>query len=309
MSSTAYPSTLPGPSAVAVTSAERRLLSDVTGGPQQTRGLQRDYLANEQIEWTFSANEAAIFQAWWRTDLIYGGRWFASTWPTPAGWVATARRFKGAPTWSLMAVDAWRVAAQCEVRGRGLLPQTPAVAVGGWNPLDMAPIMPAAYLLTNANKTASLVERQYSGIRGLTSKTSGLLYFEVSIEADNPFTAIYFGVASADYPLISNPYPSPGGKFVVYYNVGRLINDSGLGASVQSFVTGDVLGFEVNFTTHNVAFYKNNVFMDSAGFAAGSAMFPMTHTIGITADAIDTLHTSAADQAYSSRSGGYVSWD
>ena len=46
-----FPITLPGPSVSVVTPAERRLLSDVTGGPQQARGVQRDYLATQRVEW------------------------------------------------------------------------------------------------------------------------------------------------------------------------------------------------------------------------------------------------------------------
>ena len=51
MTSIVYPATLPGPSVSMVTPAERRLLSDLTGGPQQARGLQRDYLATQRVEW------------------------------------------------------------------------------------------------------------------------------------------------------------------------------------------------------------------------------------------------------------------
>lgn len=39
MTAVVYPPSLPGPSVGSVTPAERRLLSDVTGGPQQARSL------------------------------------------------------------------------------------------------------------------------------------------------------------------------------------------------------------------------------------------------------------------------------
>ena len=69
MSALTYPSTLPGPSVSAVTPAERRLLSDVR--PQQVRGLQRDYLATQRVEWDIlTAAEAAEFDAWWNDTLI-----------------------------------------------------------------------------------------------------------------------------------------------------------------------------------------------------------------------------------------------
>ena len=142
MSASVYPAGLPGPSLSAVTPAERRLLSDVTGGPQQARGLQRDYLATQHIEWNaLDAGEAAALQAWWRHTLTYGGAWFASTWPAPQGWVSIVRRFVGAPQWTHLPGGLWRASAQVQMRGRGLSPNVnpptvyplpfPAVALPG----------------------------------------------------------------------------------------------------------------------------------------------------------------------------------
>lgn len=119
-----YPSTLPGPSLSQVTPAERRLLSDVSGGPQQARGVQRDYLAMQRVEWNLlSAAQADEFNVWWRDTLVQGGSWFTSTWPAPQGWVSVVRRFMGVPQWSHMGGGFWRVSAQVQVRGRGMAPQ------------------------------------------------------------------------------------------------------------------------------------------------------------------------------------------
>lgn len=123
MADLTYPLALPGPSLSAVTPAERRVSSDVTGGPQQFRGLQRDYLGTQQAEWgLLSAADALAFDAWWKSNLQYGGGWFASTWPAPQGYGALVRRFIGAPQWSFIAGGFWRVTARFEVRGRGILP-------------------------------------------------------------------------------------------------------------------------------------------------------------------------------------------
>lgn len=126
MSAIVYPSTLPGPSVSVVTPAERRLLSDLTGGPQQARGLQSDYLAQQAVEWEIlTAAEAAAFGSWWADSLTYGGAWFASTWPAPQGWVSIVRRFIGAPKWQHLHGGFWKVTAQVLVRGRGLAPVAP----------------------------------------------------------------------------------------------------------------------------------------------------------------------------------------
>lgn len=117
-----YPSTLPGPSLSAVTPADRALRSDVTGGPLQLRGIQRDYLGTQRAEWELTAADAAVFDAWWATTLRQGGAWFAATWPGPQGWVQLVRRFTGVPQWSHQAGGFWRVSAQLQVRGRGMPP-------------------------------------------------------------------------------------------------------------------------------------------------------------------------------------------
>ena len=123
MSAIVYPVGLPGPQQSAVFPGERRLLSDVTGGPQQARGVQRDYLATQRLEWFFSVAEALAFDQWWKGTLAQGGAWFASTWPAPQGWVSLIRRFIGAPTWTHVPGGFWRVSAQVQMRGRGLPPQ------------------------------------------------------------------------------------------------------------------------------------------------------------------------------------------
>lgn len=117
-----FPATLPGPGVATITPAERRLLSDLPG-PQNVRGIQRDYLATQQLEWNLlDATAAAAFQAWWKVALYYGCAWFSAAWPMPAGWGSAVRRFIAPPKWQHLAGGFWRVTAECEVRGRGLAP-------------------------------------------------------------------------------------------------------------------------------------------------------------------------------------------
>ncbi len=123
MISVVFPVSLPNPSASAVSPSERRLLSDVTGGPQQARGVQRDYLAVRQVTWShLNATEAAMFDAWYRNTLSNGGAWFSAAWPSPQGSVLLVHRFLSAPRWTYQAGGFWGVAADLQVRGRGLPP-------------------------------------------------------------------------------------------------------------------------------------------------------------------------------------------
>ena len=121
-----YPKTLPNPSVSVVTPGERRLPSDLSGGPEQVRGIERDYKAMQDLEWgALDATQAAALNTWWTDTLTQGGAWFASTWPSPQGWVQVTRRFQGALQWTYIPGGFWRVSAKCIVRGVGLTPTVP----------------------------------------------------------------------------------------------------------------------------------------------------------------------------------------
>lgn len=118
-----FPDTLPGPSLSRVVPGERRIPSDLSGGPQQFRGIQRDYSAVHEVEWSLlSPTEAAIFDDWWRNTLKQGGAWFASGWPAVQGYGNLVRRFSGAPSWTLLEGGYWKVGAKLIVRGRTMPP-------------------------------------------------------------------------------------------------------------------------------------------------------------------------------------------
>jgi hypothetical protein len=125
MSSTAYPAGLPCPAVSVTTPAERRLSSDLPGN-KQVRGLQRDYLADERIDFPpLTQAQADTFRAWHDETLHDGGAWFSAHWPSPQGGTLV-RRFKGPLQWAYIHGGInkrmWRLSAQCEVRGRSVLP-------------------------------------------------------------------------------------------------------------------------------------------------------------------------------------------
>jgi hypothetical protein len=116
-----YPASLPGPTAAPFQPAERRLLSSLPG-PRQSRPIQRDRKASQQLDFIFKHAEVAIFEAWLDGPLVRAGAWFAASWPQPQGGVGV-RRFVGEPSFPVYYPGVgWHVSAQVEVRGRGELP-------------------------------------------------------------------------------------------------------------------------------------------------------------------------------------------
>lgn len=141
-----WPSTLPGPSSIMLEPAERRHVSTITdNGIQQVSGKQTDYLADENVRFEFTAFQAVLFQALWKTDLLYGGAWFGAQWPCahyPTGY--GVRRFKGEPSWRLIGHEYWEVTCKLQLRGRirGLGGSDAVPAAGGTRLYDL--VMPSS---------------------------------------------------------------------------------------------------------------------------------------------------------------------
>ena len=116
-----YPAALPAPQQITSAPASRTLLG-TDEYPRTARALQLDESATEQISWPpMTEGEYSAFRTWWETDLVYGGAWFAATWPSPRGQIQLARRFFAAPDWQFIAGPEggyWAVSATCEVSGR-----------------------------------------------------------------------------------------------------------------------------------------------------------------------------------------------
>jgi hypothetical protein len=117
MTASAYPSSLPAPNACVLMPAERRQLS-ASDGARIARALQRDRLGTVSLSFRFTFAEMAIFTAWVRDDLIFGGQWFAASWPLPPGG-SWAFKLLGEPRRSLLPGVGWDVSATAEVRGAG----------------------------------------------------------------------------------------------------------------------------------------------------------------------------------------------
>lgn len=112
----AYPSTLPVPRSAPLTPAERRLMSELPG-PRQTRGIERDPRAGQDLEWIFTFEQMETWTAW-LAEISDGGAWWSADWPMPIGG-AGQRRFVGAPSEPVfIARVGFTVRAHVELRGR-----------------------------------------------------------------------------------------------------------------------------------------------------------------------------------------------
>lgn len=180
-----------------------------------------------------------------------------------------------------------------------------AVAAG-WNPADA---VASQYVFTSGNKIATRIGASSAGgVRGVTSRSAGKLYFEIRCIVDDPVTNTYIGIASGAYPLTGIPYPPQTPPYVLYYNAGVIMTEAGVVATVSTHVAGDVCGFEVDFSASTVTVYRNNTSLATVSYTAGSSMFPFFYSYTNAVGASMELRTSAADQTYPTRSGGFVAW-
>ena len=122
MGAVVFPPSLPSPSVVGMSPAERRKLSSIADGMPQARQQQADFLGFENLQWEFTAAQALTFNLWWTTTLLEGGRWFQANWPRVTVATTGVVRFLLPPHWELIGHEYWRVTVGTELRGAALPP-------------------------------------------------------------------------------------------------------------------------------------------------------------------------------------------
>lgn len=151
-----YPATLPVPQTELVTPFNRAQYSD-PDRPREARALSLDRLSLVRATWPpLSPTQAAVFQSFWREDLLDGGAWFNAEWPLPQGVVPSVFRFIQQPRWRFVPGGRWRIEALLERRGRTVQvePGAPAVESGiAW----FDPILSNSGTLAHANSGTGLV--------------------------------------------------------------------------------------------------------------------------------------------------------
>ncbi len=279
MSAYAYPTDLPGPTSAPIQSAERRLLSSLPG-PRVSRVLQRDRLATQRCTFALTLAQAEVFNAWWRDDLIEGGRWFASNWPLPQGGTGV-RRFIGTPKWGDYVPTAlWKVTCEFEVRGRGEVPVADAV-LNAFDPLYKA----SQITLSSENRVASGTgPAANSMVRGTSSHTAGKRYFEMRVVSNGTFYCT-FGVSQVGEDVATQVGDTAGSwGFLV---TGFKYHSGGASPYATAVGAGGVVGFAVDFTlgaiwmSVNGSFFGDPVAGTGAMFTGLSGeMFPSASLFG-----------------------------
>lgn len=113
-----YPSTLPGPERL-VHTPKLRVNTPMLPGPGAYDNRELDYSGVQDLEFFFTAEQTAIFYAWWRDSLSEGGRWFNASWPAlRAG--ASVIQFISEPAFTHVYNGAHRVSVTAQVRGAAI---------------------------------------------------------------------------------------------------------------------------------------------------------------------------------------------
>lgn len=130
------PEGLPCPQDMMTSPVETRLQDAEGKGPTNYRSIELDERQVQQLAWTLTDEQAAIFRQWWEETLIFGGAWFSApdTWPALDGRVVKVRRFTTGPQWQPLGAGLQRLTIGAELRGETLLPNEPAPDPGGTEP-------------------------------------------------------------------------------------------------------------------------------------------------------------------------------
>lgn len=113
-----YPAGLPGPSRLGHKPKARNFLTDLEG-PAAYLNRERDLTGKADVEFFFTAEQAAEFYVWWRDDLLCGGHAFNCSWPAlTAGPMVV--QFLTEPTFEHVYMGAYRIASSVAIRGASL---------------------------------------------------------------------------------------------------------------------------------------------------------------------------------------------
>lgn len=200
----AYPTELPPPSSGwSVVTRERAARSTLPGNPQARRRW-RDAISDvASASWHYSADEMAIWRAWWQDTLLDGQLWFAKQAPGAGGWIDRVMRFRPASVRvQPLGNGACRVSAQLEVRGRSAAPQYRLMHQPSdttWNPADNSGLtLSEGNLVATYPGTGSLL-----GVRSTAEINAGEPRKEWALEfiTGGNGGACEFGIASSALSL------------------------------------------------------------------------------------------------------------
>ena len=118
MTTPQYPTTLPGVSTFTLAPSAQVIVSGNDVGPQALRRRSRQPGATSQLSFRYSETDYATFISWWKTELLYGHRWFTIRIPSAAGIARHVVRFSEPYRATLLGHRFWSVSATIETRDR-----------------------------------------------------------------------------------------------------------------------------------------------------------------------------------------------
>lgn len=118
MATPSYPIELPMLSQFKLTPFPQVLSTDTDIGPKSFRRRSRQPGAFAAVEFRFLETEYSIFVEWFKTDLLYGHKWFWIPLPGPNGIGPLLARFVGKPSATLGGHRFWTVTGILEIPDR-----------------------------------------------------------------------------------------------------------------------------------------------------------------------------------------------
>lgn len=131
-----YPAVLPGPSAWATAGPDRRAGSSLPGNSAQ-RARWRDRVRDVDAQWIYTAEEMAVWVAWFDETLLKGQRLFTASVPGDGGLQDRALRYRvSSVRREALARGNYRVSARLQERGLSAAPNALRARFLGWWEFD-----------------------------------------------------------------------------------------------------------------------------------------------------------------------------
>lgn len=122
MATPRYPEQLPGVSTFRLVPTAQILAGENETGPLALRRRSRQPGATAEVTFRFVESDYAVFMDWWKTDLLYGHRWFTISIPSAGGVTWHTVRFADRPRAALQGHRYWELTTTIEIRDRQFTP-------------------------------------------------------------------------------------------------------------------------------------------------------------------------------------------
>ena len=290
-----YPETLPGVSTFILTPTVQVLQSENEMGPVAGRRRTRQPGATAEVRFRFIATDYAVFVEWWKTELLYGHRWFLINLPSAGGITWHYVRFSDRYRATLNGHRNWEVQASLEIRDRQFAPAVPgdplfafnkiyASAKGGvlrdWSNFNQTLLYPSGSVsleadVSSPSKTVPVFDAtrtKYVGANTGASSLPGMAFGGADISLDM-YVRVDSYSSSSQYFVFCNQSLSHG--------LWAYINGSGSGSrlAVYDFGTEGVVAGDFVPTLHQWFHLSIQLERTSPGASSGLVLIRVNGTL------------------------------